>query len=184
MSVDMQVTGKHLEITKEIVDYVHRRFEKLSRHLSNIQESKIEIMREMTKSPKDRYAVQVTLNSRGTLLRGEVRAADLFEAIDNASKVMDRQIERYKGRLSDKNKAPHTSQPPQQTVVPTPLPPAGKVVKSKRFEVKPMTANEALEQMELLGHDFFLFFDENRGQINLIYRRKDGNYGLIEPELA
>ncbi len=184
MSVEMQVTGKHLEITQEILDYVQRRFEKLSRHLSNIQESKVEILREMTKSPQDRYAVQVTLNSRGTLLRGEVRAADLFEAIDNAAKVMDRQIERYKGRQNDKSKGLHHNLPAQQAVTTPPLAPAGRVVKSKRFEVKPMTADEAVEQMELLGHDFFLFFDEKRGQINLLYKRKDGNYGLIEPELA
>lgn len=181
--MEMQVTGKHLELSQEILSYVERRFDKLNRHLPNIQESKVEIIREMTKSPQHRYAVQVTLNSRGTLLRGEVRAADLFEAIDNAAKVMDRQIERYKGRLYDKNKGLHHNQPPQEAIA-TPPPPTGKIVKSKRFPIKPMTMDEALEQMELLGHDFFLFFDPNRGQINLLYRRKDGNYGLIEPELA
>jgi putative sigma-54 modulation protein len=181
MSVEMQVTGKHLEVSQEILSYVERKFDKLNRHLPNILESKVEIIREMTKSPQHRYAVQVTLNNRGTLLRGEVKAADLFEAIDNAAKVMDRQIERYKGRLSDKSRGLSPHHPQQEAAAP---PPTGKVVKSKRFAVKPMTLDEALEQMELLGHDFFLFFDPTRGQIHLLYRRKDGDYGLIEPELA
>ena len=179
--MEMQVTGKHLELSQEILSYVERRFDKLNRHLPNILESKVEIIREMTKSPQHRYVVQVTLNSRGTLLRGEVRAADLFEAIDNAAKVMDRQIERYKGRLNDKSRGLPHIQPSQEVVV---TPPAGKLVKSKKFAVKPMSVDEALEQMELLGHDFFLFFDPTKGQINLLYRRKDGDYGLIEPELA
>jgi len=184
MSVEMQVTGKHLEITQEILDYIERRFDKLNRHLTNIHESKVEILREMTRSPQDRYAVQVTLNSHGTLLRGEVRAADPFEAIDNVVKVMDRQIERYKGRINDKNKGLHHNLSPQQAATVPSSAPAGELVKSKKFEVKPMTVDEAMEQMELLGHDFFLFFDEKRGQINLLYKRKDGHYGLIEPELA
>jgi len=179
--VEMQVTGKHLELSQEILSYVERKFDKLNRHLSNVIESKVEIIRAMNKLPDHRYVVQVTLNSHGTLLRGEVRAADLFEAIDNAAKVMDRQIERYKGRLHDKSRGLPHNIPPQEAVAP---PPPGKVVKSKKFAVKPMTVDEALEQMELLGHDFFLFFDPTRGQINLLYRRKDGDYGLIEPELA
>ena len=179
--MEMQVIGKHLELSQEILSYVERRFDKLNRHLPNILESKVEIIRAMNKLPEHRYIVQVTLNNRGTLLRGEVRAADLFEAIDNAAKVMDRQIERYKGRLHDKTRGLPHNQPSQEVVV---TPPEGKVVKSKKFAVKPMTVDEALDQMELLGHDFFLFFDPTRGQINLLYRRKDGDYGLIEPELA
>ena len=177
----MQVIGKHLELSQEILSYVERRFDKLNRHLPDILESKVEIIRAMNKLPEHRYIVQVTLNSHGTLLRGEVRAADLFEAIDNAAKVMDRQIERYKGRLHDKSRGLPHNIPLQEAVVP---PPTGKLVKSKKFAIKPMSAEEALEQMELLGHDFFLFFDSTRGQINLIYRREDGDYGLIEPELA
>lgn len=179
--MEMQVIGKHLELSQEILNYVQRRFDKLNRHLPDILESKVEIIRAMNKLPEHRYIVQVTLNSRGTLLRGEVRAADLFEAIDNAAKVMDRQVERYKGRLHDKSRGVPHNIPQQEAAVP---PPTGKLVKSKKFAVKPMTMDEAVEQMELLGHDFFLFFDPTKGQINLIYRRDDGDYGLIEPELA
>jgi putative sigma-54 modulation protein len=179
MSVEMQVIGKHLELSQEILKYVERRFDKLNRHLPDMLESKIEIIRAMNKLPEHRYIVQVTMNNRGTLLRGEVRAADLFEAIDNASKVMDRQIERYKGRTRDKSRGLPHNVPPQEVAAH----PTGNVVKSKKFSVKPMSVDEALEQMELLGHDFFLFFDPIRGQINLVYRRDDGDYGLIEPEL-
>ncbi len=179
--MEMQVIGKHLELSQEILSYVQRRFDKLNRHLPDILESKVEIIRAMNKLPEHRYIVQVTMNSRGTLLRGEVRAADLFDAIDNASKVMDRQIEHYKGRLQDKSRGVPHNMPSQEVVAP---PATHSLVKSKKFAVKPMTADEAIDQMELLGHDFFLFFDTKRGQINLLYRRNDGDYGVIEPELA
>lgn len=180
--MELVIKGKNMEISEAVKQYIDRKLGRLDRHLRTITEAEVAIAREMTKSRQHRYVVQVTLNSKGTLLRGEERGMDLFAAIDSVSDVLDRQIERYKGRLYHKGRgtsplkaetslAPETEQP-------------GRVVKVKRFPVKPMDAEEAVEQMELLGHDFFLFFNSASGQFNVLYRRKGGDYGLIEPELG
>lgn len=178
--MELQVTGKNVEISQEVHLYLEKKLGKLARHLPDITESKVEIAREKAKEPQNRYVVQVTLNSRGTLLRGEVRGKVLATAIDEVANILDRQIERYKGRLysrSRKGAATARTEAP-----PIPEEKLGRVVKEKRFIVKPMAVEEAIEQMELLGHDFFLFLPPDSGQFNVIYRRQDGDYGLISPE--
>jgi putative sigma-54 modulation protein len=181
--MELLVTGKNVEISEAVEKYLERKLGKLARHLSAINESKVEISREKTKSPDERYVVQVTVNSRGTILRAESRAAVLDAAIDSVSDVLARQVERYKGKLEGRRRK--TSQAKRQTSLSeikgaTPL---KHVVKEKRFVVKPMSLEEATEQMELLGHDFFLFLGTDSGNLRVIYRRRDGDYGLIEPEL-
>ncbi len=161
--------------------YVERKLGKLSRHLPNIIGSKVEIFEEKTKSPQQRFVVQVTVDSSGTLFRSEERGEDLFTAIDKVASVMNRQIEHYKGKLYDKGRG--RSLKSEFSEEAEAAPPSPKVVKVKRFAVKPMFVAEAIDQMELLGHDFFLFFNADAEELNLLYRRKDGNYGLIEPEL-
>ena len=181
--MDLQIIGKHVEISEAVERYLERKLGRLLRHLPDIVESKVEISREKAKSPADRYVVQVTLNSRGTILRGESRARVLNAAIDSAADAMDRQIERYKGRLYERGRK--ASQAKRQ-VLPseiTPPEPAKRVVKEKRFVVKPMSLEEATEQMELLGHDFFLFLGADSEKLTVLYRRRDGDYGLIEPEM-
>jgi len=126
--------------------------------------------------------VQVTIDSGGTLLRGEERAEDLFAAIDKVATIMGRQIEHYKGKLYEKRRGSSLARSEPSEEIETR--PQRKVVKVKRFAVKPMSVAEATDQMELLGHDFFLFFNDDTEKLNLLYRRKDGNYGLIEPELG
>ena len=128
-------------------------------------------------------AEQLTVDSSGTLLRSEERGGDLFTAIDKVAEIMDRQIKRYKGKLYDKGRGGSLvrSEFGGEAEV---APPLSKVVKVKRFAVKPMSLAEAIDQMELLGHDFFLFFNAESERLNLLYRRKNGNYGLIEPQPA
>ncbi len=127
--------------------------------------------------------MQVTVNCNGTLLRGEERGADLFSAIDRTAAVMERQIEHYKGKLYDKGRGSSLARSEfSQSVEAAPSPP--QLVKVKRFTVKPMSVAEAIDQMQLLGHDFFLFLDADTEELNLLYRRREGNYGLIEPELG
>ncbi|MFC2060709.1 HPF/RaiA family ribosome-associated protein, partial [Chloroflexota bacterium] len=144
---------------------------------------KVEVFEEKTKSPQQRFVVQVTIDSSGTLLRGEERGEDLFTAIDKVTAVMDRQVERYKGKQQKKRKGVSIARsefsPETETTER-----AAKVTKVKRFTIKPMSVGEAIDQMELLGHDFFLFLNADTGAINLLYQRKDANYGLIEPELG
>lgn len=127
--------------------------------------------------------VQVTIDSSGTILRGEERGQDLFTAIDKVAAVMNRQIEHYKGKLYDKGRGSSLARG-EFSEETEPAPPAKKVVKVKRFAIKPMPVAEAIEQMELLGHNFFLFRNAETEEVNLLYRRNDGNYGLIEPEFG
>lgn len=177
------MTGKNMELAPSVRSYIEKKLQKLSRHLNNIAESDIEITEEKTRDPENRFVAQLTVDHSGTLLRAEERGEDLFTAVDRVEAVIRRRIERYKGKLYDKGRG--TSAVKSGFNEQSALEPAGKkVVKVKRFAVKPMPLSEATEQMELLGHDFFLFLNAETSQVNLVYRRRDGNYGLIEPELG
>jgi len=179
--MELQITGQNIELSPPVRRYVERKLGKLSRYLPSIIETKVEITEQKTKSPQQRYLVRVSVDSSGTLLHGEERGQDLFTAIDKVAEVMNRQIEHHKGKLYEKGrgnslargKFSREAEPAQR-----------EVVKIKRFAIKPMSVAEAIDQMEVLGHDFFLFFNADTEEINLLYRRKDGNYGLIEPEMA
>ena len=181
--MELQITGKNIELSPAVRRYIERKLGKFSRHLPNITESKVEIHEEKTKSLQQHFVVQVTVDSSRTLLRSQERGADLFTAIDKAAAVMNRQIEHYKGKLYGKRKGSSLAREGFSEEV-AEKQPLRKVVKVKRFAVKPMSVDEAIDQMELLGHDFFLFFNADSEGLNLLYRRKDGNYGLIEPELG
>lgn len=176
--MELQITGKNVDLVPRARSYIERKMDKLSRHLPDIKEAKVEIAEQKTRSPEHRFVVQVTVNSSGTLLRGEERGGDLFAAIDRVEAVLDRQIEHYKGKRYNKSRKNSINQVESQaeTGENTEL-----VTKVKRFAVKPMSVLEAIEQMELLGHSFFLFRNADTEQVNLVYQRKDGNYGLIEP---
>jgi len=186
--MELQIFGKNLDISQAIQGYVQKKIGKLARYLPNITEAKVEIYEEKTRSPQHSFTVQVTLNSKGTLLRGEERGENIHVAVDAVSDVLARQIERYKGKLYKRGRDISLA---NQTLASAGLI-AGeesenlpKVVRIKHFVVKPMSAAEATEQMELLGHAFFLFVNaDNDDELNLLYRRDDGDYGLIEPELA
>ncbi len=180
--MEPQITGKNVELSPAVLRYIERKLGKLSRHLPNIIESKVELFEEKTRSPQQRFVVQVTIDSSGTLLRSEGEGKDLFTAIDKVAAIMERQIERYKGKRYNKGRGSSLARGGFKEEI-EPAPPPRKVVRVKRFAVKPMSVAEAVDQMELLGHDFFLFFNADSEELNLLYRRKDGNYGLIEPEL-
>ena len=180
--MELQITGKNMELSPPVQSYIKRKLGKLSRHLPNITESKVEISEEKTRSPQQHFVVQVTVNS-GTPLRVEERGENLFMAIDKVITVMNRQIERYKGKSYKKRGSSSLARGDLNHEVEMEELPK-RVIKVKRFAIKPMSVDEATDQMELLGHDFFLFFNADDEGINLLYRRKDGNYGLIKPELS
>ena len=180
--MELQITGKNIDLLPAVRRYIERKLGKLSRRLPNIIDSKVEVSEEKTGSPQQRFVVRVTLDSGGTLLHGEERGEDLFTAIDKVAAIMKRQIEHHKGKLYEKGRGSSFARGEFSEEAETP--PPRRVVKVKRFAVKPMSVAEATDQMELLGHDFFLFFNADTGELNLLYRRKDGNYGLIEPELG
>lgn len=178
---ELQVTGRNMEVAEPVRQYLEKRLDKLNRHLPNLTQVLAELAQESTRSPEKRYVVQVTLNNNGTLLRGETRAPDIYKAIDSVTDVLDTQIERFKTRAYRRGKV----LPPESEAETTPdaaeLEAVSKIVRRKRFPVKPMSDEEAIEQMELLGHDFFIFYNADNSRLNVSYRRKDGNYGLIEP---
>lgn len=178
--MELQITAKNIELTPTVLKLVESKLGKVGRHLPDIREYKAEISQEKTRASKEHFVVQLTIDSHGTLLRGAERGEDLPAAIKKVSSVINRQIERFKGKLYEKGRG--TS--PKDKMEEEPLPPVGKVVKVKRFAVKPMSPAEAIDQMELLGHDFFLFFNAESDELNLLYRRHDGDYGLIEPEMG
>ena len=181
--MELQITGKNIDLPPTVHRYVERKLGKLSRHLPNIIESKVEIVEEKTKSPQQHFVVRVTVAGGGTRLHSEERGQGLFTAIDKVAANMTRQLEHYKGKLYEKGRGSSLarSEPSEGTEL---AQPSKGVAKVKRFAVKPMSTAEAIDQMELLGHDFFLFFNADNEELNLLYRRKDGNYGLIEPELG
>lgn len=185
--MDMHITGKNIELMPEVRDYASRKLGKINRFLPNILSFDVVVSEEQTRAPDQRFIAQVTLDSNGTLIRGEERGRDAYTAIDKVAEVMGRQVEHYKGKrpYSNKRASPsiRTSTTEVIAAVETEeeVEPSSKVVRTKSFDVKPMSLDEAVDQMELLGHDFFLFFNPDNNKINLLYKRKDGNYGLIEP---
>lgn len=177
--MELQLTSKGINLTTDLRRHIERKLGRFNRHLKRTIEIKAEVSEQKTKAPQDRFMARVTLNTGNTMLHSEERGENLLVAIDRVVQSMDRQIERYKGKLQDKGRvgSPGQGKPSQK-------PTARKsVVKVKRFSVKPMSVDEAAAQMELLGHDFFLFLNAESGNLNLLYKRKKGNYGLIEPEL-
>jgi len=181
--MELHITGKNIDLSPPVRGYIERKLGKLNRYLPSIVESRVEISEEKTKSPRQHFVVRVTAYTSGTPLRGEERGQDLFTAVDRVAEVMNRQIEHYKGKLYNKGRGSSFARGEFSEEVETEQP-ARNVVKVKRFTVKPMSVAEAIDQMELLGHDFFLFLNADAEELNLLYRRKDGNYGLIEPELG
>ncbi len=177
------VTGTNTEITPNIRSFIERKLDKFSRHMPSIIETKVEITEEKTKAPAQRYLVKAIVDANGPVFHGEERGSDLFVAINKVSDVMIRQLKDFRDKAQNKGKgvsfARNTSSEPL-----TPETPARKVVKMKRFTLKPMSADEAIDQMEVLGHDFFLFVNADTEKINLVYLRKDGNYGIIETEIV
>ena len=185
--MQLQVIGKNIEITQEIEDYVQKKVDRLFRYLPDIDDAKVEINVENAKSPDHRFTTQVTVKSRGTLLRSEERGANVNMAIDAATEILARQIRRYKGKFSKKGRGISRTQQitaSEVSIDDKSVKVKPEVVRVKRFPVKSMLVDEAAEQMELLGHDFFLFISNDTGSLKLLYRRKDGDYGVIEPVLA
>jgi len=181
----LQIFSKNMEIPPDIESYVQKKIGKLTRYLPDITEAKVEIHEENTRSPQHRYTAQVTLNSKGIILRGEERGEGVRPVIDTVADVLERQIERYKGKLHDKGRGLSINrQAPEEVSVEEKSTDLPRVVRTKRFMVKPMSIREASDQMELLGHSFFLFVNSEDDRLCLLYRRNDGNYGLIEPELG
>jgi putative sigma-54 modulation protein len=187
MSPELDIQARNMEVTDRINDYVEKKATKLDKFLPTIEETRIELgFEKSARSAADRHIAQITVRGKNLLLRSEERADDIFSAFDKALDKMQRQINRYKGKRyrgrGDGRSAAEVVPIPDEEIEVEEEP---EVVRRKKFTLVPMNEAEAIEQMKLLGHDnFFIFFDADANRIKVLYRRRNGTYGLIEPEVG
>ncbi len=190
--MEMVVRGRNVSVTERVEEYVEKKIGKLERYLPIIDEARMELSQEDTRSAQHRMIAQLTVRSRGNVLRAEERDQDLFAAIDLVAEKMQRQITRFKDRLYSRGqvrgaetlRVPEAAEPVAEAELVAEAEPVGSIVRTKTFPMTPMSPEEAIEQMELLGHDFFVFYNSEADGINVLYRRRSGDYGLLQPELA
>jgi putative sigma-54 modulation protein len=180
--------GQHLTINDSFRAHAAEHLNKIARHLPMADHAIVDVRRE-AKGDEGRYVVQVTVSANGSFLRAEERNYDLIAAVDATVATLDNQAKRFKerkvlrsSRRIDKHQLPEESVEEEPDLPPDAELIEGRVVRLKRFALKPMSEAEAIEQMEALGHNFFLFQDADRDEIALLYRRQDGDYGLILQE--
>lgn len=182
--MDIKISAKNLKIDADIHEYAEKKLSKLTKYLNNITMMHMELAEEKSRSRLSSYVVQVTLNINGFLLRGVQKDDNLKSAIDAVTDVMERLIDKYKKRYAVNKSKVHESIRTIKEENDAIDEGKGPVVKRKRFIVKPMRIEQAIEQMDFLSHDFFLFVNDEDNSVNVVYRRKDGNYGLIQPEIG
>ncbi len=182
--MQLSITGKNLEVTQSLREYVERKIGRLDRYLPNITDARVELSVENTRAAKDSQVAQVTLHTKQATLRAQEATADMFASIDAVLEKLQSQIIRFKGkRWSKRAPIDEEVESPALLEEESAEEPVH-ISRVKRFRMIPMDETEAVDQMELLGHDFFVFYNTNESQINVIYRRRSGDYGLIQPELA
>ena len=172
----INITGKNFTTYKRLEDTIDKKFEKLGKYFSDDITINVVLSQERGKDK-----IEVTINAKGTVFRAEEVAVDVYEGIDKAVDKLSRQMAKYKGKLQKRyndNKSlrfeniPEVEEDEEIEEV--------KIVKTKKFELQPMEVEEAIIRMEMLGHDFFVFLDMETDSVNIVYSRKDGNYGLLE----
>lgn len=175
-SVAITVRGKNIDITPALKDYVEKRVGKITKYFDTLGEITVVLT-----VAKGRHIVEVTVPVNGMLLRGEESTTDMYASIDLVIEKLEKQIDKYKTKIARKLRSgafkgdlPTEARDHDRDEF--------EVVKIKRFAIKPMTTEEAITQMNLINHDFFVFTNAETEDVNVIYRRKDGGYGLIEPE--
>lgn len=195
--MDVQIKTRDLKMTDGLQEYIDNRVERLGRVQEPVIDAVLELRGEKRRSGGEMVIAQFTIRTNRTILRTEEKDHDPHVAIDQTVDRMERQIRRYRDKkifVPRRRRRAHANQPTEIEMPPTDdifdelegeeqdWEPQS-AVRRKRFSVLPMDETEAIEQMELLGHDFFVFFNPDDGQINVMYRRYDGEYGVIQPEL-
>ena len=174
------VIAKNIELTSALKESVERKISKLNKYFdSNIE------ARATLSVQKNRQIIEVTIPFNGVILRGEESTDDMYKSIDLVGAKLEKQIQKQRTKLSRKNASGSLRFPSfNASDLIEEEEEKQKIVKTKSFNVKPMSEDEAILQMELLGHNFFVYEDADTSKVNVIYKRKDGNYGLLEPELV
>ncbi|MEG0641465.1 MAG: ribosome-associated translation inhibitor RaiA [Clostridium sp.] len=171
----IKVTGKNMEITKALREIVEKKISRLERYFQPSVEANV-----LVSVQKTTHIAEITIPFNGVILRAEEASNDMYTSIDLVLDKVERQIRKQKTKMQKRTQGesliygliPEYKEQEEE----------GRVVKTKRFAIKPMSTEEAILQMELLGHSFFVYMDDNTSDVNVIYKRKDGNFGLIEPE--
>jgi putative sigma-54 modulation protein len=193
----LQVTGKNLDVTQPIVDYAERKLTKLAKHLSDSSRVELELAVERNPSISQSQVAEATIWTKGPVLRARESSTDMYASIDLVADKLERQVKKYRARRQRGRPHGHGRAPePPPVALPSPalseddegeLPPLEDesrdpgIVKTKRFNMKPMHPEEAALQLDLVGHDFFVFLSSETEEVAVIYRRRDGNFGVIEP---
>ncbi len=175
--MQIALRGKNVQVTQALREYVEKKVGKIEKYFDGL--SNVQVTLEVE---KDRRIVEVTIPINGMILRGEEVTGDMYSSIDLVMEKLERQIERYRTQIFRKFRRDGGKLPAREERPEPEESQEFKVVKTKRFAMKPMPVDEAIMQMNLVGHDFFVFENAETEKVNVVYRRRDGDYGLIEPE--
>ena len=171
------ITGRNIEVTPGLRNMVEKKIGKLEHFFTPDTEVIVALS-----AQKDRQKIEVTIPIKGNTIRAEESSTDMYVSIDLVEEVIERQIRRYRKKLIDKKQSAlsfsqafieEEDERPKEDI---------RIVKTKKFAIKPIDPEEACLQMEMLGHNFYVFLNADTDQVNVVYRRKNGTYGLIEPE--
>ncbi|MBD7912953.1 MULTISPECIES: ribosome-associated translation inhibitor RaiA [Clostridium] len=174
----VNVMAKNIQLTSALKESVEKKISKLERYFSPEVEAKVTLSVQ-----KNRQIIEVTIPFNGVILRSEESTDDMYKSIDLVEDKLERQIRKQRTKLSRKNTGGSLRYPSfNASDIKVEEEEQQKIVKTKSFNVKPMSVDEAILQMELLGHNFFVYQDAETNKVSVTYKRKDGNYGLIEPE--
>ena len=190
MEDKIAIYSKNLEISDRTHDYVINKIGKVDRFLQDIDEIRVDLSHmKNARNAADRYSSQITIRGKGYILRTEEKADDLSVAIDASMDKMMRQIERFKGKRArgrgDGKSVAETLPAEMDHSIDLEKEEAPRITRHKKFAVLPMSEEEAIEQMQLTSHDdFFVFYNADKAAINILYKRSDDTYGVIEPEIA
>lgn len=174
--MNLVISGKNLDITEGLRSAVEEKIGKLERYFTDTTEVHVTLSTE-----KNRQKIEITIPMKGSIIRAEEVSSDMYVSIDLVEEVIERQLRKYKNKLIDKEQnAVHLNQEfiDEEVYDEEEI----KIIRSKRFAMKPMDPEEACVQMELLGHNFFVFRNSETEEVNVVYKRKGNTYGLIEPE--
>lgn len=180
------ISGKNIEVTKGLKEAIEQKLGKLERYFTPETEIIVTLNVE-----KGRQKIEVTIPVKGSLIRSEQTSNDMYVSIDLVEEVIERQLRKYKNKLVAKNQGHPTSAVPSGSIKKEFFDEEDdvedeevKIVRTKKFGIKPMYPEDACIQMELLGHSFFVFSNAETDEVNVVYKRKDGSFGLIEPEFS
>ena len=174
--MNLVISGKNLDITEGLRSAVEEKIGKLERYFTESTEVHVTLSTE-----KNRQKIEITIPMKGSIIRAEEVSSDMYVSIDLVEEVIERQLRKYKNKLIDKEQnAAHLNQEfiDEEAYDEEEI----KIIRSKKFAMKPMDPEEACVQMELLGHNFFVFRNSETEEVNVVYKRKGNTYGLIEPE--